>query len=56
MNRHQLINIKANLKSCLKIGVSTGVAKIIEISIDKIDDLLHDEDVRNDAECDEYNY
>ena len=53
-NRYILISIKANLKSCVEIGVNPGVNKLIEISIDKIDTLLYEEDVRNDKECDEY--
>ena len=53
-NRYTLIAIKANLKSCLNIGVNPAVKKLIEICIDKIGELLYEEDIRNDAECDEY--
>ena len=42
MNKYTLINIKANLNSCLSIGVNTAVRKLIEISIDKIDKMLEE--------------
>ena len=40
MNKYTLINIRANLNSCLSIGVNTAVAKLIELCIHRIDQML----------------
>ena len=51
MNRYALINIKANLNSCLSIGVNPGVNKLIELSITRIDEMIQETERINNGIC-----
>ena len=44
MNRTQLIKLKANLKSCINIGVSKPIKHLLNLCITTIEDSLYKED------------
>ena len=51
MDKYTLINIKANLNSCLSIGVNPGVNKLIELSITRIDEMIQETERINNGIC-----
>ena len=56
MNKYTLINIKANLNSCLSIGVNIAVSKLIELCIHRIDEMLETEEVSHSTTSDPRDY